>query len=207
MDKKALYKLTNGLYLISSGSDGTQNGCIINTLEQVTSAPEQLIAAVNKNNFTRELIEKYGCFSAAVLSEQTDMSLIAAFGFQSGRDADKFEGYDADTDKNGVKFLKDSMSARFSCKITDKLDLGSHILFIGRLEESEVLSDFPPMTYAYYQQIKKGTTPKNAPSYQDTEAASGWRCTVCGYVAKMPFLPEDFICPICGQPRSVFEKI
>jgi len=208
MESAALFKLSYGLYLLSSADADGASGCIINTLEQVTSAPAQLIAVSNKSNYTTSLIERAGVFSATALTEGTDMGLIAAFGFRSGRDVDKFTDFHVELDGNGVPYIKNTMAAQFSCKVVQKLDVGTHILFVGQLTDARVLSDLPVMTYAYYHQVKKGTTPKNAPSYQAPTAQKGFRCTVCGYIEdKLDALPEDYTCPICMQPKGVFVPI
>lgn len=207
MDSSALYKLSYGLHLISSVSEGKDNGCIINTLTQVTSSPARLTAAVNKDNFTAELIARSGQFAATVLTEATEMDLIARFGFQSGREVDKFNGISFARDLRGIPYVEETMAAVFSCKVIDRLDVGSHLLFLGEIEEAKVLDNQPPMTYAYYHTVKKGTTPKNAPSYQEAPAQRGFRCTVCGHIEPVDTLLQDFICPVCKQPRDVFVKL
>lgn len=205
MDNSALYKLCAGLYLLSSASGNKKGGCIINTLQQVTSKPAQLMIGVNKNNYTAGLIRESGLFCATVLTEATDMSLISAFGFRSGRDTDKFDGIAAKKDADEIPYVSDTMSAAFSCRVTGKLDVGTHILFVGELRDARVLSDLPVMTYEYYHQVKKGATPKNAPSYQEKAEGKGFRCTVCGYIEReFDILPDDYVCPVCKQPRDVF---
>jgi flavin reductase (DIM6/NTAB) family NADH-FMN oxidoreductase RutF len=153
------------------------------------------------------MIQRSGRFGATVLTQEAPMELIRAFGFQSSKDVDKFTGYKTAQDQAGVDYVTQFAAARFSCVVEQTLDLGSHMLFIGRLEEAETLDSAQVMTYSYYHQVKKGSTPKNAPSYQKETKKKGFRCTVCGYIAEMDELPPDYICPVCGAPASAFEPI
>lgn len=207
MDKKAFFKLTYGLYLITSHHSGHDSGCIANTFTQVTSSPARVSIALNKDNYTTELIKESKVFNCGVLLDEVSMDTIRHFGFQSGRDVDKFKDIAYQTDENGVKQIKDGLSATFSCKVIDIIDAGTHILFIGEVNSCEVVSDKEVLTYTNYHNKKKGSTPKAAPSYIEETTKTGWRCTVCGFILEQEELPEDYICPICKQPASVFEKI
>lgn len=207
MNRKAFYKLSSGIYIISSADNQKRAGCVVNTLLQVTSSPAQLSVAVNKENFTCGVIERAGFFGAVALSRDVDMSVIRQFGFKTSADTDKFNGFDFSLDGNGAPYLTGSVAARYSCRLTDMMDVGSHMLFIGGVTEAEVISETDPLTYAYYQSVKNGVTPPKASSYTEPEPSKGWHCTVCGYIHESDTLPEDFVCPICGQPRSVFEKL
>ena len=198
MDIKALYQLSYGIYLLESETD-RRGGCIVNTLCQVANEPPLLTVAVHKNNYTAELIDKSGRFQAHVLTERAPMDLIARFGFQSGRDVDKFDGLTLDPD---------SLGASLTCEVLGRQDAVTHWVYLGKLVDAEIVSNQPPMTYAYYHQVKKGTTPKNAATYQSQPAEEfGWRCTVCGHVEKMETLPEGYLCPVCKKPASVFVKL
>lgn len=170
MDKKAFYKLTYGLYIVSTALNGKNSGCVVNTLAQVTSEPPKVSVAINKNNYTEQQIERSLRFAAVALTQDADIKLIGAFGFKSSRDTDKFEGLEFARDKYGMPYITQNAAARLSCKVADKLDLGSHVLLIADVEDAEALSNNEPLTYAYYQRFKKGTTPKNAPSYQRPSA-------------------------------------
>lgn len=209
MDEKALYKLSYGLYVISSSFEGKDAGCVVNTLHQVTASPVQVSVALNKNNYTEEIIQKSGRFNAVVLTQNVDMEVIGTFGFYSSKDVEKFEKVPYVRDAHGIPSIKEHVAARLSCRVVNTLDVGSHVIFIGEVEEAEVLDHEEVMTYAYYHQVKNGKTPKNASSYQapKEEKKSGWRCTICGYIYEGDPLPEDYICPICGAPASVFEKV
>ncbi len=166
MDKTAFYKLTYGLYIVSTRFDGRDCGCVVNTLEQVTSEPPKMSVAINKDNFTEQMIEKSGYFTAVALTQDADIRLIGDFGFKSSRDTDKFEAYPFARDLSGIAFITQSVAARYSIKLTDKLGLGTHIMLVGDVLDAEVLGDGEPLTYAYYHLVKKGVTPKNAPTYQ-----------------------------------------
>jgi flavin reductase (DIM6/NTAB) family NADH-FMN oxidoreductase RutF len=172
MDMKAFFKLTCGLYILSTTHEGKDAACVINTLLQVTSTPQQLLAAVHKENHTCEVIEKAGIFGATVLTTQTDMNLLRYFGFRSSRDVDKFAGRAFARDGLGLPYLTEHMAARFSCKVTGTMDVGTHMLFIGEVVEAEVLSDEEMMTYAYYHEVKNGITPPKASSYQEKPKAA-----------------------------------
>lgn len=207
MNEQALYKLSYGLYIVSSSFEEKDAGCVVNTLHQVTATPVQVSVAVNKNNFTQQIIEKSGMFNATVFTQDAPMDIIKRFGFQSSKDHDKFDGITYERDARGIPYVKEHMAAQLSCKVVQKLDIGTHMLFIGEVVDAQVLSHEEVMTYAYYHKVKNGTTPKNASSYQANTEKKGWRCSICGYIYEGENLPEDYICPVCGAPASVFEKI
>lgn len=166
LDRKAFHKLSYGLYIVSTAFEGKDSACVVNTLQQVTYEPAKMSVAISKNNFTEQQIEKSNFFAAVALTQDADIKLIGTFGFRTSRDIDKFAGLKAARDENGAPYITESVTARFSLKLVDKFDLGSHVMLIGEVTGAEVLSEAEPLTYSYYQQIKKGTTPKNAPSYQ-----------------------------------------
>lgn len=202
MDKKAMYKLSYGLFILTSAIEGKDNGCIINTATQVTSEPNRISIAVNKSNFTRGLIEKSGKFNISVLSEAASFDTFRHFGFQSGRDIDKFAGYsDCKRSINGLYYITVGTNAYISAKVEQAIDLGSHTLFIAAVDNMDVLSSVPSATYAYYQSEIK---PKSTPS--SVVGKTVWRCSVCGYVYEGEELPADFVCPLCKHPASDFEK-
>lgn len=203
MDKKAMYKLSYGLFVLTSAFEGRDNGCIINTGIQVTSEPNRISIAVNKTNYTRELIEKSGQFNLSVLSEAADFEVFRHFGFQSGRDVDKFAAYpDCKRSANGLYYVTAGTNAYISAAVEQAIDLGSHMLFIASVNAMEVLSRDPSATYSYYQSDIK---PK--PVQQAAAGKTAWRCTVCGYIYEGEELPENFTCPLCKHPASDFEKI
>jgi flavin reductase (DIM6/NTAB) family NADH-FMN oxidoreductase RutF/rubredoxin len=210
LDKKALYQISSGLYLVSSKNEGHQAGCIINTLMQVTSKPVQVSITINKENDTTDTILKSNVFHVTALASNVDMNVIATFGFQSSKEIDKFQSFETKYDTLDNPYIEEGMNASFACKVVHTLDVGSHIIIVGEVVESESLSQENSMTYAYYHDVKKGTSPKNAPTYQEeikTDKKTKWRCKICGYIYEGEELPADFICPICGQPASMFEKV
>ncbi len=207
MDTMALRSISYGLYIITAKDGEKQNGCVVNTMQQVTASPAKLSVAINKNNYTTEMIRKSGYFCGAVLSETVSMDTIAEFGFKSGVDTEKFATIPYEVDVNGIQYVKEGTSAVFSCKVEQMIDIGSHILFIGEIEDMKVTSDMAPMTYAYYHTVKNGTTPKNASSYVEPEQKAGYKCSICSYVYEGMELPEDYICPICKQGADKFVKL
>lgn len=208
MDMTAFFKMSYGLYIASTVHEGKQYGCVLNTMAQVTSSPAQISIALNKGNATTAAILASGVFSGVVLTEETPMDTIATFGFQSSKDVDKFATLAHSTDKNGVAYPNEHMAAQFTCHVVGSLDVGSHMLIIGEVEDCQVLSEEAPMTYAYYHKVKKGQTPPKASSYQEeAPKASGYRCSICGYIYEGDALPADYKCPLCKQPTSAFVKV
>ncbi len=202
MDKKTMYKLTYGLFVLTSRFDGKDSGCIINTAGQVTSEPNRISIAVNKGNFTHDLVKASGKFNLSILSEEAKFETFQHFGFQSGRTADKFAGYPAcKRSENGLYYITEGTNGYISATVEQAVDLDTHTLFIARVDDMEVLSASPSATYAYYQSsIKpKAEAPK-------AEGKTVWRCTVCGYIYEGDELPADYICPLCKHPASDFEK-
>lgn len=207
MNETALFKLSYGLYIISSNFKGKDAGCVVNTLHQVTASPIQLSVAVNKNNYTKQVIEASGKFNAVALTQDVPMDTIKRFGFQSSKDHEKYEGIASKRDIQNIPYLTEHTAAYYTCKVVHQLDIGTHVIFIGEVVDCDVISQEEVMTYAYYHKVKNGTTPKNASSYQAKTEKKGWRCTICGYIYEGDPLPEDYICPVCGAPAAVFEKI
>ena len=205
MDKKAMYKLTYGLFVLTANENGKDNGCIINTAIQAAGDPNQVSISVSKQNYTHDMIVRTGKFTVSSITEKADFSLFKRFGFQSGKDTDKFQGFDGwMRGINGVTYITESTNAYISVEVEKSVDLGSHTLFIGKVTDMEVLSDDKSVTYEFYQSNIKpkpeqvGTTPKGE---------TVWRCRICGYEYVGEELPEDYICPWCKHPASDFEKI
>ena len=205
MDKKAMYKLTYGLFVLTANENGKDNGCIINTAIQAAGDPNQVSISVSKQNYTHDMIVRTGKFTVSSITEKADFSLFKRFGFQSGKDTDKFQGFHGwMRGINGVTYITESTNAYISVEVEKSVDLGSHTLFIGKVTDMEVLSDDKSVTYEFYQSNIKpkpeqvGTTPKGE---------TVWRCIICGYEYVGEELPEDFICPWCKHPASDFEKI
>lgn len=207
MDTTAFFKLTYGLYVVTTKSNDKESGCVINTMTQATSEPSQVTVTLNKNNYTTELIQESGVFNVSVLLESVTMDTIRQFGFQSGRDVNKFTEGNYGTDANGVKYLTQDTAAVFTCRVKKSMDAGTHILFLAEVEDAKSLSDDEVLTYANYHNKKNGTTPKSAPSYVEETQKQGWRCDICGYIYEGDSLPDDYTCPICKMDASHFEKL
>lgn len=205
MDKKAMYKLSYGLFVLTAKEAEKDNGCIINTAIQAASEPNQLSICVNKLNYTHDMVLRTGEFTVSVLSQNAKFDLFRQFGFQSGRDVNKFENFDACArGANGIYYITEGTNAYISVKVKKTEDLGSHTMFIGAITDMEVLSNAPSVTYAYYLENIK---PKPQAVGKTESGQTVWRCTICGYEYVGEELPEDFVCPLCKHPASDFEKV
>ena len=205
MNKKAMYNLSYGLFVLTARSGEKDNGCIINTAGQVTSTPNRITVTVNKENYTNDMIRESGKFNISVLSERADFALFRHFGFQSGRTVDKFADYSAcKRSENGLYYITQGTNAYLSATVEQTIDLGSHTMFIASVEDMDVLSQDPSATYAYYQSSIK-------PKPEQEQKVSGgkvvWRCTICGFVYEGEELPPDYVCPLCTHPASDFERV
>ena len=205
MDKKALYKLSYGLFVLTTREGEQDNGCIINTAIQAASDPNQMSVCVSKLNHTHDMIQRTGVFNVSVLSQRAGFDLFKHFGFQSGRDVNKFETFaDYARGANGLCYITEGTNAYFSVKIMKMEDLGSHTMFLGEITDMEVLSDAPSATYDYYLNHIK---PKPQAVGTAEDGKTIWHCTICGYEYVGEELPEDYICPLCKHPASDFEKV
>jgi len=218
----ALFKITYGLYIVSSGDRNHGNGFISNSVFQVTADPPTFAICCNKNNFTAEFIKKTGVYSVSVLHTASSPDLFGRFGFRSGKDFDKMQGITVIYgESTGVPVVLNDSIAFLECRVLQTVDVGTHLLFIGELLHSEILDDsIDPMTYSYYRQTRKGVAPKNAPTYIDKSkpepklqatAFKKYECTACGYIydeaiegKKFIDLPSDWVCPICGTSKEDF---
>ena len=204
IDPAAFQKFSYGLFMLSARDGAKDNGCIVNTAMQLTSNPQRISIAVNKSNYTHDMILKTGVFNVSVLSEDVSMDVFKRFGFQSGRTAEKFEGCEGlQRSANGLYYLTGCTNAVLSGKVIQSIDCGSHTLFIADVTESKVLSDEPSVTYAYYFAHIK---PKPLPAAMTEEPKKGWICKICGYVYEGDDLPVDFICPICKHGVADFVR-
>ena len=200
MNTSALFKIGYGLYILSANEQGKDNGCIVNTVMQVTSDPCQIAVCVNKNNYTCEMIQHTKKFNVSVLAEGVSFDVFKNFGFQSGRNTDKFTNFtDVKRSPNGILYITKDTNAYFSAYVQQEIDLGTHIMFIAQLVEAEILSEKPTVTYDFYQKNIK-------PKPQSTNK-KGWRCKICGFIYEEEILPPDFICPVCKHGAIDFEKI
>lgn len=214
MDAMVFRKMSYGVYILTTMDKERPTGCTVNSIMQITSEPATVAVSVNHDNYTNGCIEKEQKFAFNILSEQSDPSLIGIFGFQSGKDTDKFDGLSWEP-KSGVPVLSGT-NGYVVCKVIDKMETSTHTVFLGEVIDGKLLdADTPQMTYAYYHQVIRGKSPKNAPTYIPDEKQAdmtqekkvSYVCQVCGYVYEGDPLPEDFICPVCKQGADKFLRV
>ena len=207
MNRKAFSRINYGLFIVGAELDGKPQGCIVNSLHQVTSSmPFKFSLTVNKSNETFKAIEGKGSFAATVLAKDTPKDLVNLFGYKSGRVVNKFDGFDVERDGAGNPYVKDHALARFSCKVVEKLDLGTYMLYIAETMEAEVLGEGPALTVDDFKN-DGGSTPPTATVVRTLEGNEGWRCTICGYVEEKETLPDGYQCPICRANKDKFVKL
>lgn len=197
MDTNAMYNLTYGLFILTAREGEKDNGCIVNTVSQVTASPNRIVVAVNKSNYTHDMIVKTGIFNVSVLTEKSTLETYRHWGFQSGAQMDKAKGIEFYRSQNGLIFIAKETNAYISAKVVSMTDLGTHTLFLADVTEAAVLSEVPSVTYQFYQ-----SHIKPIPAEQKKK---GFICTVCGYIYEGEILPEDFVCPVCKHPASDFK--
>jgi ferric-chelate reductase [NAD(P)H] len=237
MDLTALYNISYGIYIVSSQKEDRINGQIANTVFQTTSDPATIAVCINKKNLTHECITKSRVFTVSVLEQATDMKFIGIFGFKSGRDEDKFKGINYKIGVTGAPIITDNTLSYMEAEVMMETDAETHTLFIGKVVEAENIKKGTPLTYDYYRQIKKGVSPKNAPTYiakeektekeiikerKEFKKMSQFKCTVCGYIyepekgdpesgvnpgTSFEDLPDDWVCPVCGAGKEDFEEV
>jgi flavin reductase (DIM6/NTAB) family NADH-FMN oxidoreductase RutF/rubredoxin len=236
MDKAAFFKMSYGVYIVSSRKDDQFNGQIANSVFQATSNPPTIAASINKDNLTHEFISVSRKLTVSILAQTAPMTLIGLFGFKSGREVNKFADTSYKMGVLDVPIVLDHTVAYIEAEVIDEKDCGTHTLFIGKVVNCEIVRNEEPMTYAYYHEIKGGKSPKNAPTYagetpalkqQPTGAPEKggkmekYTCSICGYVydpeqgdpesgipkgTAFEDLPDDWTCPVCGAEKSQFEK-
>ncbi len=203
MNNKALYNIEYGLYLLISNHNGIDNACIINTCMQITSNPLTLSIFVNKLNYTNEIIKKSKKFNISILNEDIKFDLFKIFGYQSGKNINKFKIFDEiqnfERSKNGIFFLKNFSNSFLECSVLEIKDVFTHTMFIAKIDNAEILNNKKTLTYNFYQ--------KNIKPLPEKTNKKGYRCKICGYVYEGENIPDDFICPICKHGKIDFEKI
>lgn len=228
---EAFFKVSYGLYIVSSGNQSSGNGFVSNSVFQVTAEPPQVAACCNKNNFTAELIRKTGAYAVSVLHQDASSEIIGRFGYKSGRDTSKLDGVEFKSGETGVPIVTQDSIAFLECQVKQTIDVGTHLIFVGEVVSADVLADLDPLTYAYYRNVKRGIAPKNAPTYIDKsklkstqakEESVKYQCAACGYIydpvkgdpdsrikpgTKFEDIPDDWVCPVCGAEKQDFEKL
>ena len=202
MDSKAMFNISYGLYVLTASENNKDNGCIINTLIQVTSQPNRVSVTVNKGNYTHDMIMRTGKFNVSCLTESTPFSVFEHFGFHSGKDYEKFvDKRSTSYGENGVCFYPNYSNAYISGSVIETYDNGTHTTFVADVTDAKVLSDEKSLTYDYYH---KNIKPK--PKVQ-ASAKVKWVCKICGYIYEGENLPDDFVCPLCKHGAADFEPI
>ncbi len=200
MDNSCMRALSYGLFVVTAREGDKDNGCITNTVQQVTTSPNVITLAVNKGNYTHGMIERTGVFNISIISEKADFSLFQRFGFQSGATVDKLAGYGSvKRAENGVLYVTEGINAFICAKVINSVDMGTHTLFIAEVTDGGTLDGAPSATYAYYHANIKPRPQKAKKTV--------WRCSICGYEYEGEELPEDFVCPLCKHGAEDFEKI
>lgn len=229
----ALLRLGYGVYIVTSRLREKLNGCIANTVIQVSNAPPSAAVCVSKKNLTHEYMEKSGTFGVSVLKRSTPLRFIGLFGFRSGREVDKLSQVSFKTGVTGCPLVTENALALLEVKVARTADAWTHTLFTGEVVKGELLGDEEPLTYAYYREHLRGRTPRNAPTYSPAGAPAAEKrsgdakmkkyvCDVCGYVydpengiqedgiepgTAFEDLPDDWICPVCGAAKDQFSPM
>ncbi|MBL7131281.1 MAG: flavin reductase [Candidatus Omnitrophica bacterium] len=229
MDKKTLYKISYGMYVVSSKKENKFNGQIANTVFQVTAEPPQVSVCINKENLTHQFIQESKVFTISILERDAPMKFIGHFGFKSGKELEKFKDIDYKLGMTGAPIVIQNCLGYLECEVTGSMNVGTHTIFIGKVIEAQLTREGESLTYAYYHQVKNGKSPKNAPTHiregiesKEENKMAKYKCTVCGYIYDLekgdpdsgvspgiPFenLPNDWVCPVCGAGKDKFEKI
>ncbi len=199
IDNSSIFKLSYGLFVLFARNNDKDNGCIINTAQQVTQEPLRISVTVNKDNLTHMLIYKTKKLNISVLSEDVPFDVIKKFGFVSGMNEQKISDGEYKRSENGICYLSEYSNAYISAEVVDTVDLGTHTMFICDVTEAKTLSDAQSVTYDYYF--------KHIKSKPQSVNKKGYVCKICGYVYEGEELPDDYICPICKHPASDFEPL
>jgi len=233
LDLESLFNLSYGMCIISSKKGNDFNGCIVNTVFQVTPEPPMVAVSINKQNLTHEYIANSKVFAVSILAKGTPLEFIGRFGFRTGRNTDKFQEVDYKLSIAGVPIVLDNTVAFIEAEVTNAIDVETHTLFVGRIMACETIDESKvPMTYNYYRDVKGGRTPRTAATYikkkskeksiQGAKEMKKYKCLMCGYIydpavgdpdngvaADTAFkdLPDDWTCPECGADKGEFEPV
>ena len=213
MDKKVLRNLSYGVYVVTSRDKDKNVGCIANSIMQVTSNPSVIAVSINHDNYTNKVIKENNKFGVSILKETSDPKIIGTFGYKSSKDTDKFDGINF-KEISEIPVLENTCGYMV-CKVIDTMETSTHTIFLGEVIEADDYSTENPMTYKYYHENLKGSSPKNAPTYEETSISQvdkdskkrKWKCSICGYIHEADELPDDFKCPLCGVGKEYFELV
>lgn len=218
MDKLIFKDISYGMYIVTTKDKNNKNvGCVINTLTQITSNEPIISISLNKDNYTNSAIKENKLFALSILSIDTKKELISTFGYYSSKDIDKFSNISYET-INNVPIIIDNTTGYLIVELINIIDCNTHDIFIAKVLDTKKISNQEPMTYKYYHEELKGTSPKNAPTFiEETKKennANKYQCSLCGYIyddakeeIKFEDLPDDWKCPLCSAPKSLFNKI
>jgi len=199
MDNKAMFSLSYGLFVVTAKEGEKDNGCITNTVIQVTTTPNRISVTINKNNYTHGMVERTGLLNVSILSQEAKFDTFKHWGFQSGANVDKAVDITFSRAENGLIYITEGVNAVLCCKVVETVDLGTHTMFIADVTDAFCVSNVPSATYAYYH--------SNIKPKPEAPKKKGWVCTVCGYIYEGEVLPEDYTCPLCKHPASDFKPI
>lgn len=206
IEKEAFFSLSYGLYLLCARSGGKDNGCIINTVMQVTDRSPRILFTVENTRYTAEMLHVGDAISISVIDESAPFELYRHFGYQSGRDVDKFAGRHDPRDIRGIRYLGEHCVCMIGAVVEAAIPCGTHTVFFAAVKEAKRISDARPVTYSeYFERIKPKGAQQKPSSKEQTEA--GYVCRVCGYVYHGEELPDDFVCPVCHRGADVFERL
>lgn len=217
MDRKIFRDISYGMYIVTTkDSENSNVGCVINTLTQITSSNPIISISLNKDNYTNKACKDNKIFAISIISVDTSKEVIGKFGYYSSKDTNKFENIDYEL-INDIPIVKENTCGYIIAETINIIDCNTHDLILAKVLDTKKINDKSPMTYKYYHENLKGTSPKNAPTYVEEETnlkSNQYRCNLCGYIyddskekIKFEDLPEDWICPLCGASKSQFTKI
>lgn len=209
MDESAIFKISYGMFYLGCEDNSKKNVCVVNTVAQVTQEPLKVSVTVLKTNLTTDMILNSKKFSVSIMGMNAPMDTINHYGGQSGRDVDKLLNMDYKLDILNNPLVDEGCIATLCCKVCQVIDLGTHYMFIADIVDAKNLSNEQPLTYKDYREIRADI--KKQDSTKPVDEKEIWQCTVCHYIydGDIPFedLPDDYVCPICKKPKSVFKKI
>ncbi len=209
MNNKVLSNLSYGVYVVSTCAQDRPTGCIANSVMQVTH--DTIAISIHHDNFTNKCIKECKKFAISILGVDVGDNIIPVFGFSSGKDTEKFKGVNF-KEIDGLDIIADA-TGYIICELINQMETETHTIFLGKIIDGDILNNEIPMTYSYYHQVKKGTSPEKAPTFNNNPTPKGnnvaYKCTICGYIYEGDLTkePDTYLCPICKQPKDKFIKL